>query len=303
MKKILFILFATLFFAISSRACDICGCGVNNYYIGIIPQFNNKFFGMRYHYHYFNTRIANDVTQFSRDYYQTIEMWGGWNVGKKLQLLAFVPVNINRSVSDDGIDKLSGLGDVVLVANYKLFDVNSKNNSDKVISHQLLVGGGIKLPTGKFQIDANDPDIAAAANHQLGTGSVDVLLDAMYNVRIGNLGINSSANYMMNTTNKDNFKFGNKLALSSFVFYAISSSKFSIAPNVGLLIEHSEANQLGGNKVDLTGGSLLQGAAGVEISYGKTTFGFNAQLPIAQNFAQNQTMSKFKSMAHVTFAF
>jgi hypothetical protein len=31
--------------------------------------------------------------------------------------------------------------------------------------------------------------------------------------------------------------------------------------------------------------------------------GFNAQLPLAQNFAENQTREKVKGMAHVSFAF
>jgi hypothetical protein len=31
--------------------------------------------------------------------------------------------------------------------------------------------------------------------------------------------------------------------------------------------------------------------------------GFNVQLPLAQNFAENQTKAKVKGMVHVSFAF
>jgi hypothetical protein len=60
---------------------------------------------------------------------------------------------------------------------------------------------------------------------------------------------------------------------------------------------------LQGSKIDLTGGNILRGSLGVEISFDKTTFGFNTQLPLAQNFAENQTHSKIKGMAHISFAF
>jgi hypothetical protein len=220
-----------------------------------------------------------------------------------MQVLAFVPVNFNRQNSDEGISHLKGLGDVMLMANYKLFDASSINSNDKVFSQQLWIGGGIKLPTGRFEIDENDPDVASVANRQLGSGSTDILLDAMYNVRIDKFGITSTVNYKINSLNKDEFKFGDKLSASSFVFYPIPSAKTVISPNLGLLYEHTKSSELQSSKIDLTGGSLLQGSAGAEISFNKITVGFNAQLPIAQNFAESQTNAKVKGMAHVSFAF
>jgi hypothetical protein len=42
-------------------------------------------------------------------------------------------------------------------------------------------------------------------------------------------------------------------------------------------------------------------AAGMEMSFNKVTIGFNAQLPLAQDFAAGQTKSKVKGLLHVTF--
>ena len=299
-----FLAITILFFAGIQRstACEICGCGVGNYYIGLLPQFKSHFIGLRYHYNKFNTRLVSDPSQYSKDFYQSIELWSGWNIGKRFQVLAFVPVNFNHQESDEGTSNLKGLGDAVLLMNYKLFDINSKTNGGKNINQQLWLGAGLKLPTGKFEIDANDPDVASKANMQLGSGTADILLNGMYNLRIGKIGVTTQANYKISSTNKDDFRFGNKFSASSFISYGLNAKTTTISPNFGLLFENTAESKLQSSKVDLTGGSLLQGAAGVEFGFNKVAVGFNVQLPVAQNFAENQTKQKVKGMVHVTFA-
>ncbi|MFI5132749.1 MAG: hypothetical protein ACHQEB_00360 [Chitinophagales bacterium] len=302
MKKII-ILFSIVILSFSANACEICGCGLGNYYIGIMPQFSHRFFGVRYQFSSYRTQLANDPTQFSKDFYQTVELWSGWNIGKRWQVLAFVPFNFNHQHSDEGIHTTSGSGDIAVLGNYKLLDNISKNGNNKTVSQQLWAGAGLKLPTGKFHIDPTDPDIAAAANSQIGSGSADIILNAMYNIHISKLGISANANYKINTTNKENYKFGNRASVNSFIYYSIPAPavKAVITPNFGLLFQHSAANELQNNKVALTGGNLLMAAPGVEISFNKITVGLNTQLPVAQNFAEGQTKLKAKGMLHITF--
>ena len=297
MKKFLFILFVSLIF-LRTTACEICGCGLCNYYIEILPHFDKRFFGVRYHFNSFQTRLSDDPTQFSKDFYQTVEFWGGLNIGSRFQLLAFVPYNINHQVSDEGTSDLKGLGDAALMVNYKVFATNNKN-----VSQQLWLGAGIKLPTGKFMIDPNDADVAAVANTQLGSGSTDILLNGMYNISINKLGINTTVNYKVNTENKEEYKFGNKLTAGSFAYYIFRLNRVIISPNVGLLYEHTEHSKLSGRRVDLTGGKILQGSIGTEISFNRIAVGLGVQLPVAQNFAENQTKEKVKGVVHVSFAF
>src|SRR6476659_8437637 len=104
MKRILLtiVMSFTLF---SLSACEICGCGVGNFYLGLLPNFKSKFFGIRYQYMHYHTQIMADATQFSNDYYKTVELWTGFNVGKNWQVLAFIPYRINKQISDDGIKK------------------------------------------------------------------------------------------------------------------------------------------------------------------------------------------------------
>src|SRR3954471_9456959 len=82
MKK-LFILIAIIFFAIPSFACPFCGCGVGNFYLGLLPNFKNHFIGVRYQYMRYHTQLKDDVSQYSTDYYKTMEVWSGWSISNK----------------------------------------------------------------------------------------------------------------------------------------------------------------------------------------------------------------------------
>lgn len=302
MKKIIIINILFIFSFTASNACEICGCGLGNYYIGLMPQFHKHFIGLRYQYRNFHTVMNDDPTQYSRDFYKTTELWGGFNFGNRWQAILILPYNFVHQVSDDGVKNNQGIGDVALMANYKMLDINSMNAHNKAVSQQLWFGVGVKLPTGKFDIDATDPAIVSIANTQAGSASTDFMLNAMYNVRISKMGINTSASYKMNTSNKDGYAYGNKFSASSFVYYAMNKKQVGITPNAGVLFETSGANRLVSHKIDQTGGHLVLGSAGLELSVKQFTLGGNVQLPIGQQFSGGQTESKARGMLHLTFS-
>jgi hypothetical protein len=299
MKKILLSL-CILFCLQETMGCDICGCSSGNYFIGTFPQFRKHFFGARYTFRSFHSRVAGDPTQFSKDFYQTTELWTGINIGRKWQVLAFIPFNINRQSSDDGIKKSNGLGDISIIANYNVINTRKGDKKDHMISQQLWIGGGVKIPTGKFSVAAED--IVPQANNQAGTGSVDYILNKIYSIHINDWGINSNLNYKINE-GADHYKFGNRMSAGAFIFHSLFNRNITFNPNVGMLYEHLSANELNRVKVEDTGGKALMGSAGLDVNFKKLAIGFNAQLPVSQNFSNDQTTARIRGMAHLTFIF
>jgi hypothetical protein len=301
MKKIFLFIVSVLLIA-QSFACDICGCSSGNYFLGPFPQFRSHFFGIRYSFRNYESKVKLDESQFSKDFYQSIELWGGVNVGRKWQVLAFAPYSFNRQKSDDGIRTSNGIGDISFIVNRKILDTRSNTDNGKMISQQLWVGGGVKLPTGKFSPD--EVDIIADANNQPGSGSLDFIVNAMYTLHINDWGINSNVNYKINR-NAQNFKFGNRFNTSAFVFhsFANSSGNTTVNPNLGIMYENVAANQLSKSIIPDTGGYAVLGAAGVDVNFAKIAVGCNAQLPVAQNLSNEQTKAKLRGMVHITFLF
>ena len=304
MKKLI-ILSTIIFISIQSFACPICGCGVGNFYLGLLPNFKNHFVGVRYQFMQYHTQLKDDASQFGTDYYRTAEIWSGWSIGKKWQLLTFIPYHFNMQNTDDGIEKENGLGDITVLGNYKLFQKTKMNTAKRTsTSQELWIGGGVKMPTGKYHLDLNDPEgNLGDVNSQMGTGSVDFLLNTTYDLRLNKFGINTSLNYKINTTNSDHYDFGNRFTANSFGYYNISVHSVSIVPNAGVLYEHADANHLNNSKVDLTGGYVALAVTGAELSYNKINVGANVQLPFAQDFAEGQTVARARGMVHVTFTF
>src|SRR6516164_9480726 len=117
MKKLLPFILLVLISEVSF-ACEICGCANNNFQIGLLPNFKKYFIGFRYSAARYNSHLNNDPTQFSSDYYKSIEVWGGYQF-KRVQVMAFLPFLHSTKISDDGTTVSSGLGDAIIMGNYK----------------------------------------------------------------------------------------------------------------------------------------------------------------------------------------
>ncbi len=293
-KTILVVIFCLS--TLLTHACEFCGCSTGNYFISPFPQFRHYFIGTRYTFRSFTTTLADDPGQYSKDFYQTAELWGGVNVGKRWQFLGFIPYNINRQTSDDGTSFTKGLGDITIIANYNLLSLTSAGGT----SHSLWVGGGIKLPTGGYALD---PDaMNPSANVQPGTGSYDFVTNAMYSLRLNKWTINATATYRINQP-AGSFEFGNRFAAGAFLYKTINAGTVKLNPTIGLLHEDLGKNKQDGVPVESTGGHGLLAAGGLDANFGRLTAGFNVQLPVYQHYSDGQTSTRVRGMIQLIYSF
>jgi hypothetical protein len=308
MKK-LFLSVIILFTIITAQACPICGCGVGGFYIGLLPTYKSQFIGVRYLYSHYETHLNNDPTQFSHDHYHAIELYGGVTLGK-WQLLGFAPYHINHQVTDDGSVDRNGMGDISLLANYKLWQSSNLTKNNAAFKQEFWLGAGVKLPTGKYAVNFGNStgtelsDLLGDVNSQMGTGSTDFIFNMMYNVHIGKFGVNSTANYKANTANSSHFRYGDRFAANSFAYYETKAGRrIFMAPNIGLLYQYTAPNELANDKVNQTGGYIATASGGLDINITNITVGTSVQLPFAQNYAHGQTVQKVSGLVHVTYTF
>ncbi len=304
-KSILFTLLAICMIA-KAYACDICGCGVGNSYIGILPEFNKHIFGIRYRYNSLLTHVGVDgaTTYLTTDEtYRTVEAWGGWDLGR-FRVMASIPYNFNERLNQGNTTKKDGIGDISASGFYQL--VNSRKNvfSNNLLVQSLWLGGSVKLPTGDYNPLDKSATNENANLFQLGTGSLDFSVTGMYDIRLQDVGVNLAATYKINTTNKYEYSYGNKFSTNAQVYYKFRIKDIvTIAPNTGVLYENAENDLDHGMSVDISGGRLLMGTVGVEASIKKIAIGGNWQTPLSQNLADGIVKANNRMMLHVALAF
>ncbi|WP_142685276.1 transporter [Chitinophaga polysaccharea] len=308
MKKILILLVCLIAGLRETYACDICGCGVGSYYIGLLPDFKKKFIGVRYQYKTLRAHLGpGGTTSYltTSETYQTAEVWGGWNIGKRFRILGFIPVNFNSRENQGVTMSRSGIGDIALVGYYRLMDQQHTTCNGKLLVQSLWIGGGVKTPTGKYEPAEHKENEDAPNNFQLGTASTDFTLNAMYDIRLMDLGVNANVSYKINTNNKYDYRYGNKFTANLLAYYKIRvAEKVTLAPDAGILYETADKDtEAKRYRVDVSGGYSLLATVGIEATMGAVSIGGNFQPAISQQLADNRIKAGSRAMVHVTYLF
>lgn len=306
-KKIIISLMLLCSTTFASFACDICGCGVGSYYLGILPEFNKRFIGLRYQHKSLQTHLGplGQRTPITADEtYQSAELWGGWNIGSRFRILAFVPYNFNKRESQTGNGTKNGLGDIALMGYYKLLD-KSGTLGERLLVQSVWIGGGLKVPTGKYEPSERLAIQESPNNFQLGTASTDFTLNAAYDIRYNDLGLNTNVNYKINTENKYHYRYGNKLTANMLAYYKFRlANVVTVAPNAGVLYETADKD-VENNKynVEVSGGYSLSAVVGVEVAMKGLSFGANYQNVRSQDLAGGRAKAGNRLMVHMSLPF
>lgn len=302
MSKI--ILFALIGILSSSTAfaCEICGGGLGSNYTGLLPNFNKRFVGVRYHFNQVYTQLdisGNKTALTNKEKYHTAELWSAWNLGTRWRLMAILPYsNIQKySFGTEQQSSKSGLGDINLSGYYNVL------NKSEIITQSLWLGAGAKLPTGEYNKD-EFVNTNTANIYQLGTGSVDFIGSLNYDVSLNNIGLNTNISYKVNTKNGDDYRYGNKLTLNVSIYYNTSlRDGVKLRPNVGIQYDKQARDQTMGYKIEQTGGYNTNLNIGLESTIKNIAIGFSYQAPLTQSVSNGRTELVNKFLTHLTFTF
>lgn len=304
-NKIIVFFIALCSISIPAFSCEICGCSGNGYHFGILPQFRKNVVGLRHTYRTFSSQhlISEQLMikgNTSTEEFNSTELWGRFYAGKKFQLFAFVPYNHFKQFETGVTTIEQGIGDITLAANYTIF--NTADDLSKDFKQTVLLGGGVKLPTGKFIMTKNGDELNPNMNS--GTGSVDFLTNVIYTCRYKGIGINTDFNYRINNTNSDKFQYGNRITTSAKLFYWKNiNSKVSILPNAGILFENLHQDKHHKEIQKFSGGTVTFLTGGLEVYAGKVNLGVTMNHPMSQNLSKGLVQLNNQWTASVNFMF
>lgn len=294
--------------AANARACDICGSGAGGGYMGLLPGFRNKFVSVRYSFNSLKSHLGPRGTSTyltSVENYRMLELWGAANIGKHYRIAAFLPVNFIERSNGMGQFNRSGLGDISMIGYRLLFSGNRTNRQGAAIQQSLWGGLGIKLPTGDYNPEEANVQNAVQNTFQLGTGSIDLGFHLLYDLQVQDWGLNLNVSYKLNTLNKYDYQYGNKITGNALLYYQWRpGNKWSLKPNTGLMFERSAKDRNAAKEeVWATGGYTLMGTLGLEMAFDQIGMGMNWQSPWAQRLGEEKLRARDRGMIYLSYSF
>lgn len=285
-----------------SQACDICGCANSGSYFGLMPQSNKSVIGVRYNFLNFTTHPGSQVLR-TEEKFNVTELYARFFPIKRVQVMAFLPYRMDQQITTSGTKRQHGFGDMTILANYNILNTLMDRENSSKLTHTLMLGGGIKLPTGRFKYDENDILQVANANFQPGTGSTDLIVNAFYTVNLDQWGLGFNVSRKFNTTNSQQYHFGNQLYGTLDVYRSFKVGKITLTPTVGLYAEQSARGTQNNMVLEETGGRQLNGTVGLNFFSNRWTLGINGQKPITQKSNSGHVVAKERILVQVGFLF
>jgi hypothetical protein len=278
--------------------CDACGCSANGGSMGFSSMLNNNFIGVRYVYQSYTTKegIFNNSPWIDENF-NTIQIWSRIPITKRIQLTALLPYHDNNRELASGKEGISGLGDFTVMGMYTL--VQPTIDSVAVYSHKVQFGGGVKAPTGKYNVANNG---TLNPSFQLGTGSWDCLLVTEYVVKRKQLGLNTALSYTFKTENQKKYRFGNQFNYGTTLFYLLNLDKIKLVPQLGIAGEVYESNKQVKQDVIGTKGDILFSKFALEVGRNKFSLGLNFMKPINQNLTEGNVKSNYRLSINLNYS-
>jgi len=252
--------------------------------------------------------------------YNSYDVFTDFYLNPRLQLNLSTYYTDNYILNDDSTTtNIAGIGDASAILKYRLF--NSKKCTDSLKNrfvHRVTVGGGIDLPTGKYnkrtitdiQTEIEPNTIIGTAIEELdphiqaGTGSISYLFLAEYMTKINNIGLNTNVSYKLTTANKNGFRFANRFNDNGTVFFLLNLSKnLRAMPFVGATYETSERDSQDNIPVLGSGGKALFFNGGLNFFINKLSVEFSYYTPFYEDLLDDQPFNKNRMVTQLAYYF
>lgn len=289
-------LFKKYYLHLDDDECDACGCSANGGSMGFSSMLNNNFVGVRYVNQSYTTKegIFYNSPWISENF-NTVQVWSRIPISKKIQLSALLPYHNNSRALVTENESISGVGDLTVMAMYAVYQTKSDST---VFSHKWQLGGGIKLPTGKYNVANNG---TLNPSFQLGTGSWDYLLVSEYVLKRKQVGLNTALSYTFKTENQKQYQFGNQLNYGSTFFYLLDLDSIKFVPQVGIAGEVYASNKQVQQDVIGTKGDVLFSKIGLEVGKENLSAGINFMKPINQNLTNGNVIANYRWSININY--
>jgi Putative MetA-pathway of phenol degradation len=242
----------------------------------------------------------DELRTINRNYLATLD-WNinpTWGVTLKVPLVDRAHKHVHNE--DDGAGGVapeletwdfSGLGDIQAIGRYRFYADNNSNAGLRF---------GLKLPTGAIH-KKNSAGETAERSLQPGTGSVDSILGAYYNLRVDKFNWFAQGLWQQALSERDNFKPGRKLNVDAGFSY-------SATPDLSLMLQanlaHKSKDKGSNAEPDETGSYNLSVSPGASYRVTKDVqvYGF-VQVPIYQYVRGTQLTSDWSAAVGISTQF
>ncbi|GAB4409311.1 MAG: hypothetical protein OHK0039_12890 [Bacteroidia bacterium] len=270
MRRVILLLLLGLGSGAYGSDCPICGCAPGAGTLGILPWYDTHALGL------WAGGYAFDYPGYeTRDQFYQIDLWGRWYPRPRWQVMGALPLRQSMRTDSTGRYTDRGLGDATLTLSYAVL-----RRSGERWAHQLMLGGGIKLPTGARPVT----DLPAA--FAPGSGSVDALATLVYQVRRGPWGLSTQAAYRWNTANNQGYRIGDPVQVQTMLFYWQSGERAGLMPYAGMAWEYQGRDIARGYYQDGTGGSGVFAHLGADVVWKQYALGLRGEVPVYQHYGQ-----------------
>ena len=263
---------------LSANACDVCGLGTSNYNPFLFPQLSRNYISINYLHRIYHIQSENGL---NKNYLNTVFVSGQYSVHEKLQLVAMLPLQLNKKELDANTSHQKGIGDIGLLANYRLA-IKQGRSSTQIFT----IGAGVKFPTGKYS-ESKSGEIENQ-NFQLGTGSVDYSVHASYRISFRQLVLSALSSYKYNTPNKQGYRYGDVLTTGVTAVFRKELKNISITPYLQVMQEAQLKDADNHILQAHSGGKVLYTGGGIDVNSKKITIGANYQFAARQDLFQGE---------------